>query len=91
MRFWRVNEMIQLVSGKPAPQFGDESSLSVRIRAGSRFKRFLCFVLIDVKCLRVTWGYTYPRLKTTATDGLDVTKKGKISASVRNRILIGES
>jgi hypothetical protein len=32
--------MIELVSVMPAPQFGDESSLSARIRAGSRFKRF---------------------------------------------------
>jgi hypothetical protein len=45
--------MTELVSGMPAPQFGDESSLSVRIRAGSRFKRFLCFVWIDVRCFRV--------------------------------------
>jgi hypothetical protein len=27
--------------------------VSARIRAGSRFKRFLCVVLIDVRCLRV--------------------------------------
>jgi hypothetical protein len=26
MLFWPVNEMIQLVSGMPTPQFGDESS-----------------------------------------------------------------
>jgi hypothetical protein len=26
MRFWPVNEMTELVSGTPAPQFGDESS-----------------------------------------------------------------
>jgi hypothetical protein len=29
MWFWPVNEMTELVSGMPAPQFGDESS-SVR-------------------------------------------------------------
>jgi hypothetical protein len=26
MWFWPVNEMIELVSGMPAPQFGEESS-----------------------------------------------------------------
>jgi hypothetical protein len=26
MWFWAVNEMIELVSGMPVPQFGDESS-----------------------------------------------------------------
>jgi hypothetical protein len=45
--------MIELVSGMPAPQFGDESSLSARIRAGSRFKRFMCFALIDILCFRL--------------------------------------
>jgi hypothetical protein len=30
--------------------------VSARIRAGSRFKRFLCFVLIDVRCFRVPPG-----------------------------------
>jgi hypothetical protein len=53
MWFWPLNEMIELVSGMPTPQFGDESLLSLRIGAGSRFNRFLCFVLIDIKCLRV--------------------------------------
>jgi hypothetical protein len=53
MWFWPVNVMTELVSGMPAPQFGDESSLSVKIRVGSRFKRFLRFVLIGVRCFRV--------------------------------------
>lgn len=53
MRFWRVNEMIELVSGKLKPQFGDESSFSARIRAGSRLKRFPSFVLISLNCLRL--------------------------------------
>jgi hypothetical protein len=51
--------MTGLVSGMPAPQFGDESLLSVRIRAGSKFKRFLYFPLLDVsivRCFRVTQG-----------------------------------
>jgi hypothetical protein len=34
--------------------------LSVKIRAGSRFKRFLCFVLID--------GVAYHRLKTIGSE-----------------------
>jgi hypothetical protein len=42
--------MIELVSGMPQPQFGDESSLSARIIAGSRF---LSFVLIEVRFVGV--------------------------------------
>jgi hypothetical protein len=53
MWFLPVNEIIELDSGMPVLQFGDESSLSVRIRAGSSFKRFLCFVLIDPRCFRL--------------------------------------
>jgi hypothetical protein len=45
--------MTELVPDMPAPEFGDETSLGPRIGAGSRFKRFLCFVLIDVRCLSV--------------------------------------
>jgi hypothetical protein len=44
--FWPVNEMIELVCGMPAPQFGDESFVRSKIRAGSSFKQFLCFVLL---------------------------------------------
>jgi hypothetical protein len=46
--------MIELVSG--------EIFVNVRIRAGSRFGRFLCFVFIDARCLRVP-----PLLYTTHT------------------------
>jgi hypothetical protein len=42
--------------------------LSARIRAGSRFKQFLCFVLIGVRCLLLPPVYAYPRLKTTMLD-----------------------
>jgi hypothetical protein len=45
--------MTELVTVIPAPKFVDESSLSARIRAGSRLNRFLCFVLIDARCFRV--------------------------------------
>jgi hypothetical protein len=56
--------MTELVSGMPAPQFGD--FVSVRIRVGSRFKQFLCFVLINVRCLHVPPPkQAYPTLKTT--------------------------
>jgi hypothetical protein len=54
MWFWPVNEMAELVSGMPAPQFGDESS-------------FLCFVLIDVRCLLVPLVVCVSRLKTNAS------------------------
>jgi hypothetical protein len=70
MWFWPVNEMIELLSGMPAPQFGEESSLSARFRAGSRFKRFLCFYLIVVRCFHVHPNnvFAYPRLNTTETE-----------------------
>jgi hypothetical protein len=38
---------------------------SARIRDGSRFKRFLCFLLINVIRFALTRGYGYPRLKAT--------------------------
>jgi hypothetical protein len=44
--------MIELVSDMSTPELGDESSLSARIRVGSRFKRFLCFDFIYVKYFR---------------------------------------
>jgi hypothetical protein len=39
--------------------------VSARIRAGSWFKRFLCFILMDVRCFRLPPGYASPRLKAT--------------------------
>jgi hypothetical protein len=43
--------------------------VSARIRAGSRFKRVLCYVLIDVRYFCVLPNvFAYPRLKTTALD-----------------------
>jgi hypothetical protein len=39
--------------------------LGERFRAGSRFKRFLCLALIDVRCFSVPRAYVYPRLKTS--------------------------
>jgi hypothetical protein len=50
--------------------------VSARIRAGSRFNRFLCFILIDVRCFRVLpklssttpGGYPYSRFKTTGLE-----------------------
>jgi hypothetical protein len=60
MWFWPVNEMIELVSGMPAPQFGDESSLSegselVQGSSGS------------VGCLRVPPGGCRPRFRRFPT------------------------
>jgi hypothetical protein len=46
--------MVELVSDMPASQFGGANLVCARIRAGSRFKRFLCFVSIHVRCLPVT-------------------------------------
>jgi hypothetical protein len=42
--------MIEPVSGMPTPQFGNEGSELV---PGSRFKVFLCFLLIHERCVRV--------------------------------------
>jgi hypothetical protein len=55
MWFWPVNEMTELVSGMPAPQFGDESSECEKIRAGSKFKRFVKM------SSRNSWGTRTPR------------------------------
>jgi hypothetical protein len=63
MGFWPVNEMTELVSGMPAPQFGDESSSIARIRAGPRFMRFREMFSRDPYDI-----FAYPRLKTTALD-----------------------
>jgi hypothetical protein len=57
MWFWPINEVIELVSDMPASQFGDEYSW-----AGSRFKLFLYFVLIDVRCFRVPPGISVPQI-----------------------------
>jgi hypothetical protein len=53
-----VNEMIELVSSLPAPQFGDESS---RVRRSELVQDFNC----SVRCFRLSPGYAYPRTKTT--------------------------
>jgi hypothetical protein len=48
--------------------------VSERIKAGSRFKRFLFFVSSDVRSFRIphvsaySLGYVYPRLKTTVLE-----------------------
>jgi hypothetical protein len=47
-------EMIELVFGMPAPQFGEESSLSVRIRAGSS----IIPISNSVEPFDCTWGHT---------------------------------
>jgi hypothetical protein len=55
--------MTELVSGMPAPHFGDGSSLSARIRAGSIFKRSPRFALSDVRCLRIPPGVSVPQVE----------------------------
>jgi hypothetical protein len=44
--------------------------VSAKTRSGSKFKLFLCFLLIDARSFRVPrgGGYAYPRLKATAPD-----------------------
>jgi hypothetical protein len=64
MLFWHVNEIIEPVSGMPAPQFGDESSWVwgselVQDSSGSRVSFWLT---VD--------GFAYLRLQTNvAEDG----------------------
>jgi hypothetical protein len=60
MWFWPVNEIIDLVSGMPAPQFGDESSWvqESELVKGSSGSCVLFWLMYDV--------LAYPRLKTTA-------------------------
>jgi hypothetical protein len=48
--------MIELVSVMPALKFRGRIFLSARIRAGSRFKRFLCFGLVGVRQFRIPPG-----------------------------------
>jgi hypothetical protein len=50
--------MIELVSGMLAPLF-----VSERIRTGSRFKRFLYFVLIVVRYLLIPPALPVPRVE----------------------------
>jgi hypothetical protein len=70
--------IIELVSDLLAPQFSNESSLSARIRIGPRFKRFLYFVLIHVRCFHVapkmssrSLEVLHPRLNTTGLNHMD--------------------
>jgi hypothetical protein len=53
--------MIQLVSGLAEPDFRGRIVVIARIRAGLRFKRFLCFVLIGVKMFSRTHGRRVPQ------------------------------
>jgi hypothetical protein len=43
--------------------------VNARIRAGSRFKRFLWFVLIDVRCFRVPPGIRVPQVEDHRSKG----------------------
>jgi hypothetical protein len=45
-----VNGMTELVSGMPAPQFGDEDQSRFKVQA------LLCLVLIDARCFRIARG-----------------------------------
>jgi hypothetical protein len=44
-------------------EFGADTSLGARVRAGSRLRRFICFVLIDVRCLLVPLEVCVPHVK----------------------------
>jgi hypothetical protein len=55
-------------SGMPVPQF--ENHVCIRLRAGSRFKRFLCFDLINERCFRVSPAVRSPQIEATILDNL---------------------
>jgi hypothetical protein len=59
MWFWLVNEMIELVSGMPAPHFGDESTW-VR---GSELVQGLKRLLYSLRCLCVPSGVRLPQVE----------------------------
>jgi hypothetical protein len=63
--FWPVNEMIELVSGMPAPQFGEESSWvwGSEMAQGSSGSCVSFWLVQDD--FAYPPGYTYQRLKTT--------------------------
>jgi hypothetical protein len=87
MWFWPVNEMFELVSDMPAPQFGDESSWVQEAElVQSLGVSCVSFWLIwDVfayppKMSSHTWEYMYPRLKTTILDCAFLTSQVYTSA-----------
>jgi hypothetical protein len=55
-------EIVELMSGMLAPNLGPKF-LGSRNRAGSNFKMFLCFVLIDVEGFRVPTGVFVPQVE----------------------------
>jgi hypothetical protein len=64
-----IDEVVEVVPGTPAPQFEDES-LSARYRGGSKFKRILCFVMINVRYFALSPKVSLSTPKTTPTPGL---------------------
>jgi hypothetical protein len=74
MWFWSVIEMVEHVSGTSVRGW---IIVSVRIRGGSSFKRLLCFVLIDARCLLVPqvkdhwvmWSTINQSIKQTNNEG----------------------
>jgi hypothetical protein len=62
IRFWPVNEMTELVSGMPVPQFGDESSWVLAVPV---FRFYLCktYSLTTWDVVAYPQGYAYPRFK----------------------------
>jgi hypothetical protein len=53
MWFWPVNEMTELCFWHASTSIRGRIFVSARITAGFRFKRFLCFGLIDVRWFRI--------------------------------------
>jgi hypothetical protein len=73
MCLWLINEMIDLASWLASSSIRVRILVNAKIIAGSTFKRFLWFVLIDVRfvsrtlkyVLSYSRGYAYFRLKTS--------------------------
>jgi hypothetical protein len=90
MWFCPVNEMTELVSGKPAPQLGDESSWVrgselVQGSSGSCVSFWLIWGVFayPLRCFCVPAGYPYPRLKNTRIWALEIVRFIKQHCSAR--------
>jgi hypothetical protein len=71
--FLHVNEMTEIVSGLPAPQYGEESSwvLGSELVQGSNGScvsfQLICF-RIPLRCLRTPWGTLVPQVEDRCSE-----------------------
>jgi hypothetical protein len=79
MWLWLVIEVIELVSGIPASQFGEES----RIRADSRLKPLMCLVLVDVRCFTPGWRALRCNVKIRSLATFVIVRAPAVAESLR--------